>query len=594
MKPQSIYQDLYTSYTNKTKQLKTKLSLLSWLRLFSFLLLAYSIYQSFVHQNFLSMGSAVIFLVFFIFSIKRYAKQSYEKNFYTALANINQTETAFLETNQSKYATGLEFLTDNHAYAYDLDIFAEGGLYAHINRCSTDFGKKQLAETLVHPNVQQINQRQEAIAELKEKLDFRQKILASGIINKTKNKELQLLLNWLQSSVDKTPILYKIAAWVMPFLCVGSYVVYQVYNMNQAYGVFIWSLVGNLIIVGSLAKKITQHIQLSNAANKLLEQFQKQIEFIEKENFQSSYVKELQSKFFQQQQTASARLHKIVYLLNQLETILNIFVSIVLNGFLLYHLRILISIGKWKKENAAFVADWLQAMGEFEVLNSYANFAYNNPQNCFPKLSAGSIVTAQELGHPLIHASKRINNDIDFSEQRFTILTGSNMSGKSTFLRTVGVNLILAKTGSVVCARAFIFYPFDVFVSMRINDSLQESESLFYAELKRLQSIVTQVQNNPKTFVILDEILRGTNSNDKRNGTISFIKNLMQYQPFGMIATHDTIVAELKNEMPELINNRCFESQIINDQLYFDYKIKEGVCTTLSASFLMKKMGIIQ
>ena len=594
MKQQSIYQNLYTTYTTKTKQLKSKLSWLSWLRLFSFLFLGYSIYQSFVHQNFLSISSAIIFLALFIFSIKRYAKQSYEKNFYSSLASINQTEAAFLESNQSPYHTGSEFLTDDHAYAYDLDIFAQGGLYAYLNRCSTDFGKNQLAKTLVHPDVQQINQRQEAIAELKEKLDFRQKILASGIVNKTKNKELQLLVNWLQSSVDKTSILYTIAAWVMPFLCVGSYGVYQMYNMDRAYGIFIWCLVGNLIIVGSLAKKITQHIQLSNAANKLLDQFQKQIEFIEKENFQSSYLKELQSRFFQHQKAASTRLHKVVYLLNQLETILNIFVSIVLNGFLLYHLRILISIGKWRKENAVFVIDWLQTVGEFEVLNSYANFAYNNPQNCFPKLSDNIILQAQELEHPLIHSSKRINNDIDFSQQRFTILTGSNMSGKSTFLRTVGVNLILAKTGSVVCARQFTFYPFDVFVSMRINDSLQESESLFYAELKRLQSIVTHVQNQPNTFVILDEILRGTNSNDKRNGTISFIKNLMQYQPFGMIATHDTIVAELKNEMPELVNNRCFESQIIKDQLYFDYKIKEGVCTTLSASFLMKKMGIIQ
>jgi DNA mismatch repair ATPase MutS len=197
------------------------------------------------------------------------------------------------------------------------------------------------------------------------------------------------------------------------------------------------------------------------------------------------------------------------------------------------------------------------------------------------------------MGHLLIRASKRITNSISFNDQPFVILTGSNMSGKSTFLRTLGINLILARSGSPVCARQFEFYPYDVQVSMRISDSLQDSESLFYAELKRLHNIIQQLEAGHKTFIILDEILRGTNSNDKHNGTVGLIRKMVAARACGIIATHDLTVSKLSEEYPAHVSNKCFESQIINDELIFDYKLGEGVCTTLSASFLMKKMGII-
>ena len=167
------------------------------------------------------------------------------------------------------------------------------------------------------------------------------------------------------------------------------------------------------------------------------------------------------------------------------------------------------------------------------------------------------------------------------------------MSGKSTFLRTLGINLVLARTGSRVCAETFVFYPYSVHVSMRITDSLQDSESFFYAELKRLHSIIVELEHGEKTFVILDEILRGTNSNDKHNGTIGLIRKLISARATGIIATHDLTVSKLAEENYDYISNQCFESEIINDELVFDYKLKEGVCTRLSASFLMKKMGVI-
>jgi len=264
-----------------------------------------------------------------------------------------------------------------------------------------------------------------------------------------------------------------------------------------------------------------------------------------------------------------------------------------LNGLFLFHVHILYMLGIWKQQHAHHIKGWLQLIGRFEALGSFGNLSYNNPAFCRPQLSEARAFSASALGHILVKSHKRVCNDLSFNDQKFVILTGSNMSGKSTFLRTLGTNLVLAKAGSVVCATRFEFYPFDVFVSMRITDSLQDSESLFYAELKRLQSIIKSLEGGRQHFVILDEILRGTNSNDKRSGTIGLIRKMAGFDTFGIIATHDTVVADLIKEYPAFIANKAFESAIINDELLFDYQLKDGVCNTLSASYLMKKMEII-
>jgi DNA mismatch repair ATPase MutS len=291
--------------------------------------------------------------------------------------------------------------------------------------------------------------------------------------------------------------------------------------------------------------------------------------------------------------SAAHAISRLASLLNYLETIVNLLVSILLNGLFLFHVHVLYALERWKKANSQKIIPWLKLLGETEALNSLANLSFNNPGFSRPVVKETEALAAEELGHPLIAAEKRITNSLSFSQQRFVILTGSNMSGKSTFLRTLGVNLVLANAGSMVCAKHFEFYPYEVEVSMRITDSLQDSESFFYAELKRLQHIIQQLQAGRKTFIILDEILRGTNSNDKHNGTVGLIHKLVSAGACGIIATHDLTVSKLAEQYPSYISNECFESEIINDELVFDYKLRHGVCTRLSASFLMKKMGVI-
>jgi len=314
---------------------------------------------------------------------------------------------------------------------------------------------------------------------------------------------------------------------------------------------------------------------------------------IEKQSFHSSLLQQLQAGLKTGSEAASQSIAKLASLFNYLETVINLVVSILLNGIFLFHVHILFALEKWKKKNGQLVMPWLELLGEMESLNSFANLAFNNDSFCIPKICETENLAAVDMGHPLIRSEKRINNSISFHQHRFVILTGSNMSGKSTFLRTLGINMILARAGSFVCAHEFTFYPYEVNVSMRISDSLQDSESFFYAELKKLHQIIMQLEAGEKTFVLLDEILRGTNSNDKHNGTVGLIRKLVSAHACGVIATHDLTVAKLAEETGGYISNKCFESEIISDELVFDYKLKDGVCTKLSASFLMKKMGVI-
>lgn len=262
-----------------------------------------------------------------------------------------------------------------------------------------------------------------------------------------------------------------------------------------------------------------------------------------------------------------------------------------LNGLFLFHIHILFALDKWRKENSNEVNNWLNIIGEFESLNSFANLAFNNREYCYPEILEEEIVTASQMGHTQIEKEKNISNDISFKQEKFIVLTGSNMSGKSTFLRTLGINIVLARAGSVVCAKNFALFPFDLYVSMRITDSLQDSELFFYAELKKLQQIIQHLEAKNKTFVMLDKILRGTNSNDKHRGIVGLIRKLAANNACGIMATHDLTVADLLAEYPGYMSNKCFESEIINGELVFDYKLKEGVCTKLNASFFNEENG---
>lgn len=587
------YTSLLENYTAKARTLNQRLRALSFVRLFLFAAFIYCGYKSMRTGDILFIIGTIVFFIAFLLIVRLYDKLEGITAFYKALVRINKDEIAFLSGEPSMYASGGEYANPHHPYSYDLDIFGERGLYAYLNRCSTAFGRDALAQNLLHPDTSAITQRQQAITELSGKIEFRQHLQAYGSMHETKDKELRDLKAWIQSPVGFTNKALYYSLLLFPLVTVGSLVYYFVTGNDKGADLFYVLFVVNLIISFAFGRKIAAHLSVSTSVNKLLQQYAGQLKLIEQEKFESPLLQAWQQRITTQQGTASKSIGTLASLFNYLETVVNLLVSILLNGIVQFHVHVLYKLERWKEQNGNKIFDWLQLLGDMEALNSFANLAHNNPDFCTPEVSATETLSADNMGHLLIRKEKRVSNSVSFASEKFMILTGSNMSGKSTFLRTLGVNLLLARSGSMVCATRFVFYPYDVYVSMRITDSLQDSESFFYAELKRLETIIAHLQAGNKTFILLDEILRGTNSNDKRNGTIGLIRKLQRMQACGIIATHDVVVADLIQEYPGYISNNCFESEIVNDELLFDYKLKQGVCTKLSASFLMKKLGVI-
>jgi DNA mismatch repair ATPase MutS len=251
---------------------------------------------------------------------------------------------------------------------------------------------------------------------------------------------------------------------------------------------------------------------------------------------------------------------------------------------------------KWKAGFKDLFPVWLEMLGEVDALISFSNYAANNPDFTYPAISIdNTVISAKNLGHQLIEANKRVCNDFKLERHGIIcIVSGANMAGKSTFLRTIAINFILGMAGAPVCAEKMSFIPLKLFTSMRTTDSLSNNESYFYAELKRLKLLKAKIENGEPVLFILDEILKGTNSADKSLGSKLFLGKMIELGATGLIATHDTSLGELENSWPDQIINKCFEIEIEGENIKFDYKLHNGITRKMNAAFLMKQMGILE
>ena len=468
--PLSTYQSLLSEYTAKADSLNRQLRWFSLFRLLFFCGFIFLGYKSIQTGDRYFILSTIISLIVFLLFIRLYDTLQNKAAFYKELAKLNQNEINFLNGQPSVYASGIEYTDPHHPYSYDLDMFGEGGLFPYLNRTSTTFGKEALANALLHPDTKVIHPRQEAIRELTAKLGFRQHLQAHGSLLDTKEKELQHLKAWLNAKPGFTKKTMYWLVMLFPIVTIGCLVYYFISEQDSILNIFYYLFIVNLIIAGIFAKKISAHLSVSTSVTKILQQFAGQLQQIETQSFQAPLLQQLQKGLRTGNRTASHSIAKLASLFNYLETIINLVVSLLLNGLFLFHVHILYALEKWKQKYGQHIMSWLELSGEVEALNSFANLSFNYKTFCQPRISPTETLTTVNMGHPLISSEKRINNSISFSQQRFVILTGSNMSGKSTFLRTLGINLVLARAGSNVCADQFIFYPYAVHVSMRITD----------------------------------------------------------------------------------------------------------------------------
>lgn len=588
-----VYQNKVEHYSKVFSRINKRYNSISLLRLLSVFLCLFLMFYYIKTSEILYAVFAFLSFVGFIILMRIHSKLSFQKELTTAILRMNQNEITYLKREKIPFENGIEFNDFHHPYAYDLDVFGDHSLFQNINRTATFVGKKTLANQLLKllPN-EVILENQEAINELKTKIDWRQDFLALAMISNDSKNSYDSLIYWNSFKNNVLPRILVLLSIVLPTLFLGFLIAYFITSKIILLSYLTYIFIANLVVLGQAFKRIQSEIAKADNVDKIIKQYSLLVEKIETETFQSKKLIDLQKQLFFKNETASAHLKQLSELFSRMDTINNLVTAIVFNGTFLFNVHVLKALLKWKENYSTELEKWIEIIGEFEALNSLANLAYNNPDFVFPEINAEYKIGFSDLSHPLLNPVTRVGNDTHFYPENFVILTGSNMSGKSTFLRSLGINMVLGGIGSVVCASKADIHPLPVLVSMRLSDSLADSESYFFAEIKRLKQIMDALEDGP-AFVLLDEILRGTNSDDKRNGTIEVVKKIIAKNAIGAIATHDIEVCLTTNEYPNILTNQCFEVEIKNNDLHFDYKLRNGICKNKSATFLMQKMGVI-
>ena len=536
----------------------------------------------------------LIGIAIFLFLVSKHTDLQHKKNKIQSLININETEIKVLNNDKTELDLGNEYKNSQHEFSYDIDLFGNGSFFQYLNRTSIKSGKDKLAKILSENTIDNIENKQKGLKELANKAKWRQNFSATASLVNVDTKD-RLIVDWLQNHKNLLP---KFIAY-LPLLFFGISISLFALNYFSIIGfgiLIVWFFVG-LGITGLFLKKTSILYQNSNLAKNTFKQYHQLLLQIEKEEFTSDILKEKQEQIKTENKKASAIFNDFSKTLDAFDQRNNIIFGIFGNAFALWDIKQSYKIELWIEKYHNQVEKWFEIIAFFDAQNSLANYVFNHPKHSFPKITNNNDFTikAKQLGHPLLNKEKRIDNDFTIDSKEFFIITGANMAGKSTFLRTVSLSIVMANIGLPVCAKSFVYKPIHLITSMRTSDSLTDDESYFFSELKRLKFIVDAI--NPKTatkqyFIILDEILKGTNSKDKAIGSRKFVEKLVKSNSTGIIATHDLSLCEITNELPQ-VKNYYFDAEIINDELHFDYTFKDGICQNMNASFLLKKMEIV-
>lgn len=592
--PERIYQDRIDQFTREQSLRQLRSRRVAWLRALVFVGTIILVVKYVATSWLLGVGLPILLFALFIYLVKESIRINREVRFLGEMIRVNREELKTFEWDFTAFPEGNEFQDYHHPYSYDIDLFGKHSLYRMLVRAGTEQGEKQLAEEMMDPPLDpvEIRSRQVAVQELTPLLEWRQKLLATARLVDESEKESGLLHRWV-----KSPDRYannrwiKTALWILPaislLLPVGLILGWVPYYAALYYII-------PLLVVLIEAKAITDE---QNRVGRLLKHFRKYqdlLEQVEQQDFKAPLLVSMKQQLIKEGIPASHITKKLARILWGLEVRMNLLMAFILNAFVLWDIRTMIRLERWRAAYGTELNTWLQVIARFESLNGLANQAFNRQDLIYPEIREGNFILEMEAaGHPLIRPEVRVDNSIKMVQGDILLVTGANMAGKSTLLRMVGINLIMGRLGAPVCAKSMAFVPIRLRTSVRTLDSLGDDESYFYAELKKLSAMVTQLEKGDPLFVIVDEMLKGTNSHDKHTGSKGLIKRLIQLGANGMIATHDVELGSMTNEFPNQLHTRCFEVSIEGDQLKFDYILRNGVSKSLNATFLMKKASII-
>lgn len=584
-----FYQQRASQFQSEAGETEKIIRRYSWSRIVSMLVVLVLIYLGF--SNSLFFYFAGLLVSFFFFLVNRQIKKEEQKRILQNLAHLNHAEAKATQYEFSGFPNGERFADPHHPYGHDLDLFGKGSLYQYLNRSSTQLGQERLAHDLSHLGFdkEMILLRQEAVHDLGCYVDFRQHAWAIGRDIHDAEFDLNPLENWL----GEKPFIYKkkiytFLKWVLPAITLSLIPV--VILTNAPFVLILLMMTAQATLAGFHSKEITQIQNVLAKGRSIMANYSKLFALLHHQSFSSS----LMQRHHSLADEAGREIKRFSALVNSLESRMNPIAMIFGNGLFLHDFHSVSQLEEWREKNATALPLWLKSLAEWDALISIATLHYNCPHYVFGEIADELVISGTAIGHPLIPSSTRVANDISMGNpQGIILITGANMAGKSTFLRAIGVNFILAQVGAPVCATKWECPIIELRSGMRTSDSLQDHQSYFFAELYRLHAIMEELRAGKKLLILLDEILKGTNSTDKQLGSRELLKQLKDCNALVLLATHDIALGDLEEQYPNDLLNTCFEGKIEGGQLSFDYKLHRGLAEKANATFLMRQMGII-
>ncbi|MDH5397026.1 MAG: hypothetical protein OEX02_02705 [Cyclobacteriaceae bacterium] len=589
----SYFKDRYTQYKTASEKHHQKFIRLSTLRIAITIIFILLLVFFANERNGWGLAITVMaFPLFFGFLVNRHNKIKYQKNHALFLADINFIEQKKQTLELKGQKNGNQFMDERHEYTADLDIFGEHSLFQLINRCVTPEGEKILADWLKAPaSIQEATSRQEAVKELRKKPEWLQQFRATGMHFEDEGDHIRDLLQWIERKDLQLP--KRMLTFALVSIPVTLISIILAFTGSFTFHIPAFFIIVNVFALRKVFRTAKETADLTYEGSKALKTYSALIELIRTEKTVSPWNKQVRAHFTGGGQEAPIILKRLDRCLDYINARSNAFYyffdMVLLLDIVLLHL-----LDRWKKAHGQEVKKWFHEVSKQDALNSLAGFSFAQPNYQFPLLVDHKFTLHTiNMGHPLIPVESRVDNDFHLSDKgKVALITGSNMSGKSTFQRTVGVNLALAFCGAPVCARQFEVSQFQLFTSMRNRDRLEENVSSFYAELQRIRQLLDLI-NKSSTPVLyaLDEVLKGTNSNDRHRGAMALIRQLSRSHAMGLISTHDLELGK-ENAGNKDVENFSFNAGFEGDRLIFDYKLSSGICHSFNASQLMKQMGI--
>lgn len=595
---EKTYQEKITTLLTEIATLKKKSDQISMFRLLLIIGLLVVVYQLFKLNEIVGGLSIVGGILGFYYLVKHHEKIDAEIDLKETTLAVIKNELTCLEGISGMYYNGQEYGRPTHNFSEDLDIFGEGTLFHLINRTKSKSGSDYLAKQLLGENqIFSVNQKQEAAKETATKTDWRLSFFASMFKISNEERGVSKVLNQIEHPpVLKLEKFIAIYAKILPFLWVSVFAsAYFVSPSFAGYGVGALALI-NFRLTGINRNHTEEYFETVAGAGRLMEKFGVATGLIAQENWQSEILQKAHKRLPISKLTTQNPIDDFVVILKKLDMRRNMLASLFLTLATPFQPVQLIKLRAWLKENPDFFEKIFDVIGVFELYASIGNLHFNKPDWCFPEINDSKTfkLYGVDMGHPLINTKNVVCNSFDFDEKnRLTLITGSNMSGKSTFLRTVGLNIILAYAGCPVFAKKMnVSDGIKLICYMRIKDSIQQNASTFKAEIERIKLILAAINNNENALFLIDEMLRGTNSEDKLAGSMALLEKIVNSNAYAMVATHDLRMTEISEDYPNDVKNYYFEYATENGELLFDYLIKEGVCKSFNASLLLKSIGL--